>query len=67
MDRRVQAVIDCDVQDPEATFVHCRLKSGQGGECFRSEDIVFECGPPGARHPRNLPIGLPGISNDRPL
>ncbi|MFD9277950.1 hypothetical protein ACFWD7_11770 [Streptomyces mirabilis] len=45
MDRRVQAVIDCDVQDPEAAFVHCWLKSGQGGECFRREGIVFERSP----------------------
>ncbi|GAA5703445.1 hypothetical protein SM007_35220 [Streptomyces avermitilis] len=43
IDRRVQAVIDGDVQDPEGTFVHYWLKNGQGGEHFRREDIVFEC------------------------
>jgi hypothetical protein len=43
IDRRVQAVIDGDVPDPEATFVHYWLKNGGGGEHFRRKDIVFEC------------------------
>jgi cytochrome P450 len=41
IDRRVQAVIDGDVADPEGTFVHYWLKNG--GENFRRKDIVFEC------------------------
>ncbi|MEU3302198.1 hypothetical protein ABZ729_20545 [Streptomyces sp. NPDC006678] len=43
IDRRVQAVIDGDVRDPEATFVHYWLKNSREGEHFRREDIVFEC------------------------
>jgi hypothetical protein len=41
VDRRVQAVIDGDVPDPEATFAYYWLKNG--GENFRRKDIVFEC------------------------
>jgi hypothetical protein len=43
IDRRVQAVIDGDVPDPEGTFVYYWLKNGGGGEHFRRKDIVFEC------------------------
>ena len=43
IDLRVQAVIDGDVPDPEATFVHYWLENGGGGEHFRRKDIVFEC------------------------
>jgi cytochrome P450 len=43
IDTRVQAVIDGDIADPEATFVHYWLKNGGGGEHFRRKDIVFEC------------------------
>ncbi|MGW1753832.1 hypothetical protein [Streptomyces mirabilis] len=65
MDRTVHAVIDCGVQDPEATFVHCRFKSGQGGECFRREGIVFEChrtmALPGASH--GAMFGVSGLAH----
>src|SRR4051812_32634868 len=43
IDRRVQAVIDGDVPNPQATFVYHWLKNGGGGEDFRRKDIVFEC------------------------
>ncbi|MFJ2379126.1 hypothetical protein ACIOZL_41540 [Streptomyces sp. NPDC087769] len=43
IDKRVQAVIDGDIADPERTFVHYWLKNGGGGEHFRRKDIVFEC------------------------
>jgi cytochrome P450 len=43
IDGRVQAVIDGDVPDAEATFVYYWLKNGGGGEHFRRKDIVFEC------------------------
>jgi cytochrome P450 len=43
IDRRVQAVIDGDVADPEGTFVYYWLKNGGGGQHFRRKDIVFEC------------------------
>jgi len=41
IDRRVQAVLDGDVADPEGTFAYYWLKNG--GEHFRRKDIVFEC------------------------
>lgn len=43
IDRRVQAVIDGDVPDPEGTFVYYWLKNGGRGEHFRRKDVVFEC------------------------
>jgi hypothetical protein len=43
IDRRVQAVIDGEVSDPEATFVHYWLTNGGQGDNFRRMDIVFEC------------------------
>ena len=42
IDRRVQAVIDGEVADPEGTFVYYWLKNG-GERDFRRKDIVFEC------------------------
>ena len=41
IDRRVQAVLDGDVADPEGTFAYYWLKNGD--EHFRRKDIVFEC------------------------
>ncbi|HEX6655798.1 MAG TPA: hypothetical protein VF153_06265, partial [Candidatus Limnocylindria bacterium] len=43
IDRRVQAVLDGEVSDPEGTFVYYWLKNGGQGENFRRKDIVFEC------------------------
>lgn len=43
IDSRVQALIDGDVPDPEATWVHYWLKNAGTGEHFRRKDIVFEC------------------------
>jgi cytochrome P450 len=43
IDARVQAVIDGEVADPDATFVFYWLKNAGNGEHFRRQDIVFEC------------------------
>jgi hypothetical protein len=43
VDARVQAVIDGEVADPEATFVYYWLKNAGQSEHFRRQDIVFEC------------------------
>jgi cytochrome P450 len=43
IDARVQAVIDGEVADPEATFVYYWLKNAGDGQHFRRMDIVFEC------------------------
>jgi cytochrome P450 len=43
IDGRVQAVLDGEVADPEATFVYYWLKNAGDGTHFRRKDIVFEC------------------------
>jgi hypothetical protein len=43
IDRRVQAIIDGDVANPEATWVHYWLTNAGAGDIFRRKDIVFEC------------------------
>jgi cytochrome P450 len=43
IDERVQAVIDGQVENPEATFVHYWAVNGDFGPDFRREDVVFEC------------------------
>lgn len=43
IDERVQAVVDNEIDNPEATFVHYWAVNGEFGPDFRREDIVFEC------------------------
>jgi cytochrome P450 len=43
IDARVQAVLDGDIENPEATFVHYWAVNGGLGPDFRREDVVFEC------------------------
>ncbi|MFU8865423.1 MAG: hypothetical protein ACNA7O_16040 [Rhodobacterales bacterium] len=43
IDDRVQAVLDGEIDAPEATFVHYWAINGGLGPNFRREDVVFEC------------------------
>ncbi len=43
IDARVKAVVDGEVEHPEATFVHYWAINGAFGPDFRRKDIVFEC------------------------
>ena len=43
LDARVQAIIDGELPNADATFVYHWLKNGGQGENFRRKDIVFEC------------------------
>jgi hypothetical protein len=43
IDRRLQMVLDGEIDDPEATFVHYWAVNGGLGPDFRREDVVFEC------------------------
>lgn len=43
LDARVQAIVDGEIENPEATFVHYWAVNGDFGPDFRREDIVFEC------------------------
>ncbi len=43
LDARVQAIVDGEVPNADATFVYYWLKNGGQGENFRRKDIVFEC------------------------
>jgi len=43
IDERLQAVLDYEIDAPEATFVHYWAINGGLGPNFRREDVVFEC------------------------